>query len=112
VSLDELFKCEAQSVLTEDPPTHHNAAQTDRASPSLYLSILHLLSCHGFRDASAPVKAVYLLGRTLNFLDDGFDFFHRCFQVLGGIRVGDADMAGAFFPETFSSHSRYSCFLE
>jgi len=21
--------------LTEDPPTHHNAAQTDRASPSL-----------------------------------------------------------------------------
>jgi len=42
--LDELFKCEAQSVLTEDPPTHHNAAQTDRPSPSLDLSMIHLSS--------------------------------------------------------------------
>jgi len=51
VLLDEVLKCEAQSVSAEDPPTHHNAAQTDRASPSLYLSIPHLFSYHGNGDA-------------------------------------------------------------
>jgi len=50
VLLDEVLKCEAQSVSAEDPPTH-NAAQTDRASPSLYLSIPHLFSYHGNGDA-------------------------------------------------------------
>ena len=51
VLLDEVLKCEAQSVSAEDPPTHHNAAQTDRASPSLYLSIPHLFSYHRNGDA-------------------------------------------------------------
>jgi len=51
VLLDEVLKCEAQSVSAEDPPTHHNATQTDRASPSLYLSIPHLFSYHGNGDA-------------------------------------------------------------
>jgi len=27
VLLDEVLKCEVQSVSAEDPPTHHNAAQ-------------------------------------------------------------------------------------
>jgi len=51
VLLDEVLKCEAQSVSAEDPPTHQNATQTDRASPSLYLSIPHLFSYHGNGDA-------------------------------------------------------------
>jgi len=51
VLLDEVLRCEAQSVSAEDPPTHYNAAQTDRASPSLYLSIPHLFSYHGNGDA-------------------------------------------------------------
>jgi len=42
----ETIKGEAQSVFADDPPTHHHAAQTDRTSPPLLLSILnlHLLS--------------------------------------------------------------------
>jgi len=38
----ETIKGEAQSIFAEDPPTHHHAAQTDRPSPSLDLSIFNL----------------------------------------------------------------------
>jgi len=51
VLLNETFKGEAQSVFAEDPATLHNAAKTDRASPSLHLSIRHLFSYHGIEDS-------------------------------------------------------------